>query len=134
MSEMLNVTVTNDDVPADFADYRKRVLRNCPSFGVDPMERKLGLGGLGTAGEAGEVADIVKKVLYHGVPLEQVREKLVKEMGDVYWYLEFLGAVLGVTTTEVLAANCAKLRLRHPQGWTPDSQRAKADERIPEVR
>lgn len=126
-------------------NYREEVLRNCPGFDTDTLEKKLSLGGLGVAGEgaevldvmllaagvsarAGTVADTIKKVLHHEVPVEKVKEKLVKEMGDVYWYLEYLGAALGVTRDEVLAANVAKLRARHPNGWTPASQQAKADE------
>jgi NTP pyrophosphatase (non-canonical NTP hydrolase) len=111
-------------------DYRQEVIRNCPNFEATPMESKLSLGGLGVAGEAGEVADIIKKVLHHEVPLETVREKLVKEMGDVHWYLEYLAATLGVTTADVIAANVAKLRARHPNGWSPKSQQAKADEQV----
>lgn len=110
-------------------DYRSEVLRNCPNFDQDTLEHKLTLGGLGVAGEAGEVADLVKKINFHGVPLGQVREKLIKEMGDVHWYLEYLAAALGIDTREVLDANVAKLRARHPNGWTPESQQAKADER-----
>lgn len=109
-------------------NYREEVLRNCPNFSTDPLEAKLGLGGLGVAGEAGEVADLLKKVLYHEVPFASVREKLIKEMGDVFWYLEYLAASIGVTTEEVLATNIKKLRERHPNGWSPASQQAKADE------
>lgn len=111
-------------------NYRDEVLSNCPYFSIDPMNKLLSLGGLGVAGEAGEVADIIKKVLHHEVPLEAVREKLIEEMGDVHWYLEYLAAAIGVTTEEVLAANVAKLKARHPNGWSPASQQAKADEKV----
>lgn len=114
-------------------NYREEVLRNCPGFITDVFESKLGLGALGVAGEAGEVADLIKKVLFHDVPFESVRDKCIKEMGDVYWYLEYLGATLGVTTEEVLEANVKKLRARHPNGWTPASQQAKADESANQV-
>lgn len=126
-------------------DYREEVIRNCPAFDTTEIRHKLSLAGLGIAGEgaevldvmiiaagvsakAGTVADTIKKVLHHEVPIEKVREKLIKEMGDVYWYLEYLGAALDVTRDQVLEANVAKLRARHPNGWTPASQQAKADE------
>lgn len=109
-------------------NYREEVLRNCPNFTTDTIEKKLSLGGLGVAGEAGEVADLVKKILHHEVPLESVREILIREMGDVFWYLEYLAASLGIKTEDVLAVNVAKQRLRHPNGWSPASQQAKADE------
>ncbi len=56
--------------------------------------------------------------------------QFVEVMGDVYWYLEYLGAALGVTRDQVLEANIAKLRARHPNGWSPASQQAKADETV----
>ncbi len=109
-------------------NYREEVLRNCPGFETGALDQKLSLGGLGVAGEAGEVADLIKKILHHDVPLGSVRDKLIKEMGDVHWYLEYLSAMIGVTTQQVLEANVAKLRARHPNGWSPASQQAKADE------
>ncbi|MBS3927752.1 MAG: nucleoside triphosphate pyrophosphohydrolase family protein [Sphingomonadales bacterium] len=111
-------------------NYREEVLRNCPNFSTDTLMQKLSLSGLGVAGEAGEVADIIKKVLHHEVPIMSVREKLIKEMGDVHWYLEYLAATLGTTTEEVQRLNVEKLRARHPNGWTPASQQAKADEAL----
>jgi NTP pyrophosphatase (non-canonical NTP hydrolase) len=110
-------------------NYRDEVMKNCPRFNTDPIEKKLDLGGLGVAGEAGEVADLVKKILHHDVPLESVRDKLIKEMGDVHWYLEYLAATLGITTEQVLVANVAKLKERHPNGWSPKSQQEKRDEK-----
>lgn len=129
-------------------DYRKEVLGNCPSFETDTIEKKLSLGGLGVAGEgaevldvmmlaagvsakSGTVADTIKKVLHHDVPVERVKDKLVKEMGDVYWYLEYLGAALGMTREQIMQANVDKLRVRHPNGWSAASQQAKADEPCP---
>lgn len=111
-------------------NYRDEVLRNCPNFSTDDIKTKLSLGGLGVAGEAGEVADLIKKILHHDVPFnDAIRDKLVKEMGDVYWYLEYLSAALGFCTEHILIKNIDKLRARHPNGWSPQSQQAKADEK-----
>lgn len=178
-------------------NYREEVLRNCPGFATDSMEKKLSLAGLGIAGEAGEVVDVVSNVIHYKVPPLEVSRKAVLEIGDTRWYLEYLAATLdlpepftcecqvtsigmglsamglarkagavadhikkvlhhgahldtdklikamngvdfylecltqdfGSTTAAVLDANVAKLRARHPQGWTPESQRAKVDER-----
>lgn len=116
-------------------NYRAEVLKNCPNFLTDSLETKLSLGGLGTAGEGGEVADVIKKILHHREPGQtvehktaQLYNKLVKEMGDVYWYLEYLGATLGISTEDVKQVNVEKMRERHPNGWTPQTQAAKADE------
>ena len=40
---------------------------------------------MGLCGESGEAIDIVKKHLHQGHPLD--KEKLLKELGDIAWYL-----------------------------------------------
>ena len=81
---------------------------------------------LGVTGEAGEVADIVKKVVGHGHPLD--RAALVKELGDVLWYVAAIAHVLGSDLDEVAAANIAKLRKRFPDGFTSAASRTRVDE------
>lgn len=71
---------------------------------------------MGVAGEAGEVADAVKKVLYHGHPLN--RFELEKELGDVLWYVALCCTVLGVPMSEVAATNIRKLSARYPDGFS----------------
>ena len=114
-------------------NFREHVIKNRPDFKTSLIQEKLAMGGLGLAGEAGEVADLIKKALFHVKnPMhsyELDREKLIKEMGDVYWYLEFLCASIGTTQEEVQQANIDKLNKRHPNGWTPESQARKADEK-----
>lgn len=80
---------------------------------------------LGVTGEAGEVADIVKKVVGHGHPLD--RAALVKELGDVLWYVAAIAHVLGSDLDEVAAANIAKLRKRFPDGFTSAASRTRVD-------
>jgi NTP pyrophosphatase (non-canonical NTP hydrolase) len=81
------------------------------------MESKMGTGGLGLAGEAGEVADIVKKIIFHEMELtEEVRAKLLKECGDVMWYLAFTARALGSSLQEVIDMNHEKLSARYKSG------------------
>lgn len=72
-------------------------------------------GVMGLCGEAGEAIDLVKKHLAQGHPLD--REKLVKELGDVAWYLAETAYALDVPLEEVLKGNVAKLKERYPQGF-----------------
>ena len=77
-------------------------------------------GVMGLCGESGEVIDIVKKWYAHGHELD--REKLIKELGDVAWYLAEIATALGVTLDEVLTGNIEKLKARYPDGFsTADS-------------
>lgn len=80
------------------------------------LERGLTITALGIAGEAGEVADYVKKVVGHGHDLDA--EKLVKELGDVLWYVAVMAAHLEVSLSSVAQANINKLRKRYPNGFS----------------
>ena len=72
-------------------------------------------GVMGLCGEAGEAIDIVKKHLAQGHELD--REKLIKELGDVAWYLAETAYALDVDLETVLEGNIAKLKARYPQGF-----------------
>ena len=72
-------------------------------------------GVMGLCGESGEVIDIVKKHLAQGHELD--REKLVKELGDVAWYLAETAYALDVPLEDVLQRNIDKLRARYPEGF-----------------
>lgn len=79
-------------------------------------EQQLANGIIGLSGEAGEVADIIKKHLFQGHPLD--RDKLIKELGDVCWYFELLCDMLDVTRSEVEQLNQQKLLQRYPNGFS----------------
>lgn len=72
-------------------------------------------GVMGLCGEAGEAIDIVKKHLAQGHELD--REKLIKELGDVAWYLAETATALDVDLETVLGGNIEKLRKRYPEGF-----------------
>ena len=75
-------------------------------------------GVMGLCGEAGEAIDIVKKHLAQGHPLD--REALLKELGDVAWYLAETTYALGSDLESVLAGNIEKLRRRYPEGFASE--------------
>lgn len=72
-------------------------------------------GVMGLCGESGEAIDIVKKHLAQGHDLD--REGLIKELGDIAWYLAETATALDVTLEEVLERNIEKLRKRYPEGF-----------------
>lgn len=75
-------------------------------------------GVMGLCGESGEVIDIVKKHLAQGHELD--REKLIKELGDVAWYLAETAYALDVDLETVLEGNIDKLRKRYPEGFASE--------------
>lgn len=73
----------------------------------------------GLAGEAGEVADVWKKIKFMGMEYnDEARDKLVKELGDVCWYLMSAATALGVPLEEIINQNIEKLKARHPHGFS----------------
>ena len=72
-------------------------------------------GVMGLCGEAGEAIDIVKKHLAQGHELD--RDALIKELGDVAWYLAETAYALDVPLEDVLERNIDKLKARYPQGF-----------------
>jgi NTP pyrophosphatase (non-canonical NTP hydrolase) len=69
---------------------------------------------LGLTGESGEVADKVKKVLRdnNGEFTDEIKLEIIKESGDVLWYLAALADDLGYTLQEVAQMNIDKLTSR----------------------
>lgn len=71
---------------------------------------------LGLSGETGECADLVKKHLYQGHPLNE--EKLAEELGDVAWYIAETAHALGLDLESILTRNIDKLKRRYPEGFS----------------
>ena len=75
-------------------------------------------GVMGLCGESGEAIDIVKKHLAQGHDLD--REALIKELGDIAWYLAETATALDVSLEEVFSRNINKLKKRYPEGFDPE--------------
>lgn len=71
---------------------------------------------LGLTGESGECSDMIKKHLYQGHSID--REHLVKELGDIAWYLAVSAKALGYDLESVLQMNVDKLKKRYPEGFS----------------
>ena len=70
---------------------------------------------MGLCGESGEAIDIVKKWLMQGHELD--KEHLVRELGDVAWYLAEAATALDGPLEAVFQGNLDKLRQRFPNGF-----------------
>jgi len=80
---------------------------------------------LGLAGETGEVCEHIKKGVLHGHGVD--RSHLIKELGDVLWYLAGVASVLGVSLDEVALQNIEKLERRYPNGWSEQDSKLRRD-------
>ena len=70
---------------------------------------------MGLCGEYGEAIDIVKKWLAQGHELD--KEHLIKELGDIAWYLAEAATALDIPLEQVFQSNIDKLKKRYPEGF-----------------
>jgi len=116
-------------MPIIEADYYQllaaRTLIDGPDATYTDLQIMLVWNALGLTGEAGEVADTIKKAVFHQHGID--RDLLIKELGDVLWYVAALCTKLDVTMSEVMERNIDKLRKRYPDGYTSDASKARVD-------
>ena len=82
---------------------------------------------LGLVGEAGEVADKFKKIYRDsaGNMTDDQKENMVKELGDVLWYISAISCYLGVSLDDVAQNNLDKLldrKARNKLGGSGDNR------------
>ena len=67
--------------------------------------------------EGGEYAEIVKKCIFQGKPLDDdTKFHIKRELGDIIWYWVNSCRALDIDPNEVIAENVAKLKSRYPGG------------------
>jgi len=77
------------------------------------IEEQLTHAALGIAGEAGEIVELLKKRVIYGKPLDI--SEVIKEIGDLRFYLEALANTLDISDQEILQANANKLSARYKE-------------------
>jgi NTP pyrophosphatase (non-canonical NTP hydrolase) len=82
-------------------------------FAIYPPEHRIVYPALGLAGEAGEAVEHVKKSLRDGV---LNRDSLIRELGDVLWYVAALARDIDCSLSEIAAGNIDKLTSRASRG------------------
>lgn len=105
----------------DFDEYQSLALRTASGVSVASESAMLNAAALGLNGEAGEIADHVKKVMFHGHPLDDdTRDKIAKEIGDILWYCALAAKGIGLGLGEIASMNVEKLRRRYPEGFSSE--------------
>lgn len=104
-------------------EYQQLAMRTSNRV-LSPTEHLLN-GVLGIAGEGGEVADLVKKHLYQGHPLNT--QHIAKELGDICWYIAEAVTAIGFDLEHIMSMNIDKLKARYPEGF--DSERSQHREK-----
>lgn len=81
---------------------------------VYPEKHAIVYPALGISGEGGEIAEKVKKWLRGDRELDKF--ELLKEAGDVLWYITSLADDLGYSLQDLVDANVTKLTSRKERG------------------
>jgi len=106
---------------AAFDTYQDLALRTASAESLVDSGTMLNAAALGLNGEAGEIADHVKKVMFHGHPLDDAtRDKIAREIGDILWYCAMGARGLGLGLGEIAEMNVEKLKKRYPEGFSSD--------------
>ena len=96
----------------DFYEYQLKAVRTA----VYPKTYSISYPALGLVEEAGEVAGKISKMMRDDISLEDQREKIMAEMGDVLWMLAALGHDCGISLQAVAEHNIKKLNKRALEG------------------
>ena len=98
-----------------FDEYQKLAARTINQKMEDGEKELHALHGL--AGEVGEIHSLYQKV-YQGHVMCNV--DLIKEMGDLLWFIAELATANGLSLDEIAKANIQKLMKRYPDGFDAD--------------
>jgi len=98
------------------SEFQDSVIRNKKT--TDPTKLRVLHWALGLGGEAGEALEFVKKSEFYGD--HRHTHDLIKELGDVVWYVTALASEYGYELEDVLRMNMEKLQERYKDGFTKE--------------
>lgn len=101
--------------PSQRNDEFIRRINDLEDQGV-PISRLL-TAAIGISAEGGEFTEIIKKIAFQGKELTaDAKLHMIKELGDVMWYVAQACIALDVSLDHVLTQNMVKLLSRYPEG------------------
>jgi len=110
------------------AEYRKLALRTeCSQqdalqrlidndYSLNPFLVRLMHSAIGCGSEAGEFLSLIQDYVYYGKPIDKT--KILKELGDIVWYINQACDELGVDISTLKVSNIAKLEARYPDKFS----------------
>ena len=112
----------------NISDYSTKAITTLlGSHGLDDIDAILLAQVLGLVGESGEVAEKFKKLIRdkHGALSSEDKKEIIKELGDILWYINAVAHLLGSNLEEVAQGNLDKVlsrKVRGVQGGSGDNR------------
>ena len=107
-------------VTSDESNYTSTMTENLVKLERENKNIKMALlmtGAIGISAEGGEFAEIVKKVVFQGKPMnDETVFHCKRELGDIMWYWINSCRAMGLDPNEVIDENVNKLKARYPGG------------------
>ncbi len=102
-----------------FSNYSSQAITTLlGSHGMEGMEPALVSQVFGLVGESGEIAEKFKKLIRdkNGVISDEDKQEILKELGDILWYINSVSHLLGSSLEEVAQKNLDKVLSRKDRG------------------
>lgn len=101
----------------EYKEYQKEAQRTCAKLANNSTDNIHMLLGMQT--EIAELADVFKKKLAYGKPIDWVNVK--EELGDLMFYIANFCTINGLDLEEIMETNINKLRARYPEKFTQEN-------------
>lgn len=112
----------------DFNNYSTQAITTLlGGQGLDDIDAMLLDQVFGLVGESGEVAEKFKKIIRdkHGALSDDDKQEIIKELGDILWYINSISHILGFSLEDIAQKNLDKVTDRKVRG----AQRGSGDNR-----
>ena len=96
----------------NFYEYRIGAVKTA----VYPKKYAVSYPALGLAEEAGEVCGKIAKMMRDNIPMQDQKQVIAAEMGDVLWMLAALAHDCGLSLQTIAEMNVEKLKKRQEAG------------------
>ena len=109
--------VTSDESMSSMQMYNRMIDIETTESKMKVNTASLMTGAIGIASEGGEFAEIVKKCIFQGKPMDdETIFHCKRELGDIMWYWITACRALSLDPNEVIEENVNKLKARYPGG------------------
>ena len=109
--------VTSGESLSSMQMYNRMIDIETTESGMKVNAASLMTGAIGLSSEGGEFAEIVKKCIFQGKPMDdETIFHCKRELGDIMWYFIQACIALDISPEEVIEMNVEKLKARYPGG------------------